>query len=278
MAFCKYCGSQLEEGQECSCEGAQAAKNAAVNPQPQAQETQAQEPQAQATQTQEQPQPQPQPQAQTVNVAPNQTAEAAKAVAINVGGQLLDVIKKFFTAPIELMEEAYTSTSQIAQYVILGIFVVFSLLFTSLYMSVADSPFLVGLAITASLVAIKFVFSVIAFLTKDTEGTFANAIGLFSITTIPGTIFVLLIFIFSKMSFVVGELSLLVIWLIVDSIYSYLAFNTMIKKSKTKALNVFIIIAVVVTFIAVAIGYNKVVELVTEMVQNAIYDSFDSLW
>ena len=274
MAFCKYCGSQLEEGQECSCEGAQAAKNAAVNPQPQ----------AQATQTQEQPQPQPQAQAQTqtqtqtVNVAPNQTAEAAKAVAINVGGQLLDVIKKFFTAPVELMEEAYTSTSQIAQYVILGIFVVISLLFTSLYMSVADSPFLVGLAITASLVAIKFVFSVIAFLTKDTEGTFANAIGLFSITTIPGTIFVLLIFIFSKMSFVVGELSLLVIWLIVDSIYSYLAFNTMIKKSKTKALNVFIIIAVIVTFIAVAIGYNKVVELITEMVQNTIYDSFDSLW
>lgn len=254
MAFCKYCGSQLEEGQTCSCAGAQAA----ANPQPQATEG------VQA--------------AQPVNAAPNQTAEAAKAVATNVGTELVDVCKKFFTAPVELFEEVYTSTSQIAEFVILGIFTVFSLLFISLLMEYADSPFLIGLGVTVGLVAIKVVYALFAYLTKDTEGTFVNALSLFSVTTIPGIVFVLVIFLFAKMAFPVGEISVAIIWLVVDTIYSFLAFKTIIKNSNTKAINVFVIVTVVITFIVVAIGYNKAVDLVTEMTQNAIYDAFDSMW
>ncbi|MBO6129871.1 MAG: hypothetical protein J6P79_13410 [Pseudobutyrivibrio sp.] len=238
MAFCKYCGTQLEEGQQCTCAESQAARNASANPQA------------------------------------AQTMQAAQAVAANVGTQLLDVFKKFFTAPEELLEEAYTASSQVAQFVVLGIFAVVSLLFMSLFMNGVDSPFLVGLGITVALVAVKAVYAVAAYLIKNTEGSFLNALGLFSVTTIPGTLIIIITFLFSKMSFYVGVMAILMFWIIVDSVYSYLAFKTIIKNTKAKALNAFLITAFIVTLVLVAISYNIALNLVEEIAANAFY----SMW
>jgi len=249
MAFCKYCGSQLEEGQECTCEGAQAAKNAAANPQPQA---------------------------TTAQAAPQVAAPAGP----NVATQMVEVCKKFFTSPVELLEEAYTATSQVAQFVIAGIFALVSLLFVFLFFKDAyvDSPFVVALGITVALLLVKVAYAVVAFICKNTEGGFLNSLGLFAITTIPGVVVMLLTFLFDKMGFVVGAFSVLLFWIVADSVYSYLAFKTVIKNTKVKALYIFFICAFVVTLVLVAIGYNKVVDLASEMIQNYLMNSFNSLW
>ncbi|MCR5580182.1 MAG: hypothetical protein K6F66_01220 [Pseudobutyrivibrio sp.] len=241
MAFCKYCGSQIEDGQQCNCEGAQAARAAAANPQPQVQSVQ---------------------------------ADQVKAVASNVGAEMVDVLKKFFTSPVELFGKVYASTSQVAQYVFLGIYAIVAFLFFGLLFEGVDSPFLVGLALAVALVAIKAVFAFAAFLVKDTEGSFNNAFGLFSATTIAGTIAIILVFIFSKMSFVVGAFTVLLVWIVVDAVYSFLAFRTVIKNSVVKAMNVFFIATTIITLVCVAIGYNKIMDLVEEMFSNAL----SSLW
>ena len=64
MAFCKYCGAQLEEGQSCVCPQAQAARQAQENPQPQPN-----------------PDPQPQEAAQGQSAQASQAAQAAQAAA-----------------------------------------------------------------------------------------------------------------------------------------------------------------------------------------------------
>ncbi len=72
MPFCKYCGTQLADGQQCSCEKSQAARQAAAQqaaPNPQFQQTQQAAPNPQFQQTQ-QAAPNPQFQ-QTQQAAPN---------------------------------------------------------------------------------------------------------------------------------------------------------------------------------------------------------------
>ena len=84
MAFCKYCGATLEEGQTCTCEKAQAAAQQATQAEPVAAAQQPQAEQAATSQTAQQAQ---------------QAASAAAGTAVAAAKSIIPYAKEYFVNP-----------------------------------------------------------------------------------------------------------------------------------------------------------------------------------
>ena len=84
MAFCKYCGATLEEGQTCTCEKAQAAAQQATQTEPAAAAQQPQAEQAATSQTAQQAQ---------------QAASAAAGTAVAAAKSIIPYAKEYFVNP-----------------------------------------------------------------------------------------------------------------------------------------------------------------------------------
>ena len=260
MAFCKYCGSQIEDGQECTCEGAKAAKAAAAAPQPQAQA-------------------QPQPQV-VVSTQPTQ----ATVIANSVGPQMGSLIKKFFTAPLAGVEEAYASKTVAAQFIYGGIYIVLSLLCFSLCMK----DFVSALEITAMVLGIKLILAVVSFITKTVEGGFLNTLAAFSYTTLTSSIFTILIsLVFGLKGYLLG-CSLIIAWIVVGAVHTAYVFHVMHRGSENKGAIIYLITAGVVTTIAALIifkitGISDAVDQMLGLMDELedymdMYDDYMSMW
>ncbi len=234
MAFCKYCGNQVEDGQVCNCEGAQAERAAATNPQPQVQ-----------------------------SVAAPQS---------NIGPELANFFKKFFTAPVAMLEEAYTAATQTAQFIVLAISAVVMLIFTWLAFAepLDDEAFKYAFFVLLSVVVVKAIHTAVAYVFKDTEGSFVQALALFSTSTIIDALGAILMFFSFKMtagadSFagaMSGIFGVIIAWTIAGAVYVFSAYNVVIK-NKAKAVNAFVITAVVLSFIVCAIIGGQVDDMMS---------------
>lgn len=263
MAFCKYCGSQIEDGQECTCEGAQAAKAAAAAPQPQVQQAQ----------------PQAQPQV-VVSTQPTQ----ATVIANNVGPQMGSLIKKFFTAPLAGVEEAYASKTVAAQFIYGGIYIVLSLLCFSL----ALKDFVSALEITALVLGVKLILAVVSFITKTVEGGFLNTLAAFSYTTLTSSLFTIIIsLVFGLKGYLLG-LSLVIAWIVVGAVHTAYVFHVMHRGSENKGAIIYLITVGVVTTIAALIffkitgisdAFESVMGLMSDLEDYMdMYDDYMSMW
>ena len=98
MAFCKYCGTQLAEGQTCACPQAQAAAQAAQQPPQQPQWT-GQQPPQQPPQQPTQQQWEAQQQAAAQAAARQQQWAAAQAKAVNAAKSVRPYLGEYFSSP-----------------------------------------------------------------------------------------------------------------------------------------------------------------------------------
>lgn len=109
MAFCKYCGKELSEGEVCSCQGAQVAATPAPEAASQAAPAQAAAPQS-APASESAPQTAAAPQAAPAPKAPSVDTEKLASTAKTVGAMYL----KMWKSPADAAKEMIASTDKIA--------------------------------------------------------------------------------------------------------------------------------------------------------------------
>jgi len=242
MAFCKYCGNQYEDGQQCNCPGAQAERAAATNNQGFAPNG---APQQQFAQ-----QPYGQP----------------YAPANNIGPELGQVFKKFFVAPVEMFQDAMTATSNAAQFIALGISALVTLIFSWLAFGDVfdDEAFKYAFFVVLITVALKAVHCVVAFLIKDNaQLPFGKLFAAFGTATIFDAIASIVMFFIFKMcagadsgtAIVTWVFGLFFAWTVAGGSYTKAAYTVATKK-ESKIVNAFAITAAVCCFIVVAIMVN----------------------
>ena len=242
MAFCKYCGNQYEDGQQCNCPGAQAERAAATNNQGFAPNG---APQQQFAQ-----QPYGQP----------------YAPANNIGPELGQVFKKFFVAPVEMFQDAMTATSNAAQFIALGISALVTLIFSWLAFSDVfnDEAFKYAFFVVLITVALKAVHCVVAFLIKDNaQLPFGKLFAAFGTATIFDALASVFMFFVFKMSAgadsVTGVLTWIIglffAWTVGGASYAISAYSVATQK-KNKVVNAFTITSIVCSFIVLAIIIN----------------------
>ena len=184
------------------------------------------------------------------------------------------LIKKFFTAPLAGVEEAYAATTHAAQFIYGGIFIVLSLLCFSL----CFKDFVRALEITLVILGIKLFLAVIAFLTKTVEGGFLNTLAVFSYTTLTSSLFTIIISIVFALNGYLFGIALIFAWIVVGAVHTAYVFHVMHTGSENKGAIVYLITVGIVTVVAALIAGKIASAAVMSLVEDMIYGSFGSMF
>ena len=184
------------------------------------------------------------------------------------------LIKKFFTAPLAGVEEAYAATTHAAQFIFGGIFIVLSLLCFSL----CFKDFVLALEITLLVLGIKLVLAVVSFLTKTVEGGFLNTLSAFSYTTLTSSLFTVLISIVFGLKGYSFAIALVVVWVVIGAVHTAYVFHVMHTGSENKGAIVYLITVGIVTVVAALIAGKIASAAVMSLVEDMIYGSFGSMF
>lgn len=250
--FCKYCGRELKDGENCTCPESVA----------ESQET--------ANQSQYQSEPQ-------VQVVQEKKVQEALEKALNL-------LKSFFKRPADTMEEAYGQDSVTAQlfvgilypaavflFILIFILRVGSLLNVSF--GTAFGPAL-GLAVLAA--AMKAVHIAACYMTSDKSKSFQAVAGIYCIAAVPETACYLLLAIISLLgaSALSIVLVLLLVALLAGAVSGFTANQIVFAGNRNKGywLNL------VVTLVVVAVTLMIMKTVFVNMIANLVYSSMYSLF
>lgn len=193
MAFCKYCGKEIPEGQQCTCAESQAANAAQTN----------------------------------TATAATPTAQA------NIANDCVNDFLGLFVNPTGCLEAMYARASQISGFVWLGINLFLAFILSALLMYNSEyyskNNFLSGLELALVLCGVKALMAGVSYATKDVEGTFVKAFGTFALASAPSTAFMVIWILPYALKMPGRGTILLLVWASLDMLYGYFAFNTMHK-------------------------------------------------